>query len=185
MRKTIYINFYDEVTIHKVKALMAICSEIINKEKPDSIYFLFSSSGGSVEAGIVLYNFLKSLPVEIIMHNTGSIDSIATIVFLAGEERYAVKHSAFLIHGMTWNFAQQTTLTIPQLKETVSRATKEESKIINIYTERTSLKEEEIITLFNEGESKGLDFALKSGFISEVKESEVPKDAPLISLNLQ
>ncbi len=56
---------------------MAVASEIINKQKPDVIYCLFSSHGGQVEAGITLYNFLRSLPVELVMHNTGSTDHIA------------------------------------------------------------------------------------------------------------
>jgi len=68
--------------------------------KPDVLYFLFSSNGGSVNAGIALYNFLRALPVEIIMHNTGSIDSIATVIFLAADKRYAALHSTFLFHGV-------------------------------------------------------------------------------------
>jgi len=185
MGKTFYINFYDAIEIPKVNALMAICTDIVHRENPDTLYFLFSSSGGSVDAGMVLYNFLKSLPVEVVMHNTGSIDSIATVVFLAGNKRYAARHSAFLVHGIQWNFHQPTSLTIPQLREHVSRAKNDESKIISIYSEHTSLEKEEIISLFNEGESKGLEFAMDTGFISEIKDSAIPKGAPFFSVNLQ
>jgi ATP-dependent protease ClpP protease subunit len=31
------------------------------------------------------------------MHNTGSIDSAATVIFLAASERYAAKHSTFFV----------------------------------------------------------------------------------------
>src|SRR5215467_10757045 len=69
--ETIYVNYFDSIDESKTKALMAICSDIVAKQKPHTLYFLFSSMGGSVNAGITLYNFLRSLPVEIIMHNNG------------------------------------------------------------------------------------------------------------------
>src|SRR5881396_644821 len=87
--KTIYINYFDGINEAKVKVLMAVCSELIGKQHPDQLYFLFSSNGGSINAGITFYNFLRALPTEIVMHNIGSIDSIATVIFLAGEKRFA------------------------------------------------------------------------------------------------
>jgi len=71
--ETIYVNYFDTIDEARTKALMAICSDIVAKQKPKTIYFLFSSVGGSVNAGITLYNFLRALPVEVVMHNTGSI----------------------------------------------------------------------------------------------------------------
>lgn len=66
---TIYVNYFDSIDEAKTKALMAICSDIVAKQKPRTIYFLFSSNGGAVNAGITFYNFLRALPVEIVMHN--------------------------------------------------------------------------------------------------------------------
>jgi len=109
-QKVIYVNYCDEISMVKVKAIMGALSEIINREKPDTIYCLFSSSGGHVESGIALYNFLRALPVGIIMHNTGSIDSIANIVFLAADTRYSSVHSSFLFHGINWNFGANISL---------------------------------------------------------------------------
>src|SRR5271167_405496 len=102
--ETIYVNYFDSIDDAKTKALMAICSDIVAKQKPRTIYFLFSSMGGSVNAGITLYNFLRALPVEIVMHNNGSMDSIANVIFLAASKRYAARHSSFLFHGINWNF---------------------------------------------------------------------------------
>ena len=95
--KIIYINFYDGINEAKVKTLMSLLSDVVARQKPETLYFLFSSPGGAVGAGIVLYNFLKALPVEIVMHNTGSVDSIGTVIFLAGAKRYAAVHSSFFI----------------------------------------------------------------------------------------
>jgi len=163
---------------------MAICSDIVAKQKPTTLYFLFSCAGGSVNAGITLYNFLRALPVEIVMHNTGSIDSIATVIFLAASKRYAAKHSTFLFHGVNWQFPKDTSLTFSQLQENLSRFKQEEAKIAGIIAERCKLTEAEIRELFFQGESKNLEFAIEKGIIDEVRDAAVPKDAPLITVNL-
>lgn len=181
---TIYVNYFDSINAAKVKALMAICSDIVAKQKPDTIYFLFSSVGGEVNAGIALYNFLRALPVEIVMHNNGSIDSIANVIFLASSRRYAARHSSFLFHGINWNFAAGASLTFFQLKESLSSFEREETKIASIVAERTRMTEVEIRELFRQGESKDLQFAIDKGIISEVRDPAIPKDAPLITVNL-
>lgn len=181
---TIYVNYFDSINDAKTKALMAICSDIVANQKPRSLYFLFSSVGGQVNSGITLYNFLRALPVEIIMHNNGSIDSIANVVFLAASKRYAAKHSSFLFHGITWNFAAGASLSFSQLKENLSSFEREESKITSILAERTKMSEDEIKELFRQGESKDLKFAIDKGVISEIREPSIPKDAPLVTVNL-
>ncbi len=52
----------------------------------------------------MLYHFLHSLPVPVITHNIGSVESIGIVVFLAGERRFACPHSRFLIHPLHWTF---------------------------------------------------------------------------------
>ncbi|OGU44573.1 MAG: hypothetical protein A2000_05485 [Ignavibacteria bacterium GWB2_36_8] len=182
--KTIYINFYDSITPDHVKHIMASLSEIISKEKPDKIYFLFSSCGGSVEAGVVLYNFIRSLPVEIIMHNTGSIDSIANIVFLSANTRFTSDHSSFLFHCIIQPVNANTNLTKSQLQELISGINISENKIASIIAERTKLPLEEIRELFLQGEAKNPTFALQKGIVHEIKNPSIPKGTELLSFNL-
>jgi ATP-dependent Clp protease, protease subunit len=182
--KTIYINYFDIITDAKIKVLMAVCSELLAKQKPDVLYFLFSSNGGNVNAGITFYNFLKALPVEIVMHNTGSIDSIATVIFMAGTKRYASKHSTFLFHGIASQFEGKISLDRSKYQELLSGIVQEENKIAGIIAGTTKLSEEEIRKLFLQGESKDLTFAMDKGVIQEVKDATIPKDAVIISLNI-
>ena len=79
-----FITFADSINDDKVKSLIAIVSDILFQNHPSQIYFLFSSGGGVVNAGITLYNFLRAIPAEVIFHNIGTVDSIATCIFLAG-----------------------------------------------------------------------------------------------------
>jgi ATP-dependent Clp protease protease subunit len=181
----VYINFFDGINEAKVKVLMAVCAEVISRQKPKQLYFLFSSNGGSVNAGITLYNYLRALPAEIVMHNIGSIDSIATVIFLAGDKRLAAAHSTFLFHGIQTNFAEKTSLNMSKYKELMSRLVQDERKISGIVAERSKLTEAELRNLFLQGESKDLAFALEKGIIQEVANPSIPPNATIISLNLQ
>lgn len=184
MAKTFYVNYCDSINEPKVKAVMDTLAGIIRAENPDIIYFLFSSSGGLIEPGVALYNFLRSLPVELVMHNTGSIDSIANVIFLAGETRYAAVNSSFLFHGGTWTFPANTTLLRSQLAEVLSNLDSCETKISGIITERTKLTAPDMRALFSQGESKDAKFALDKGIISEIINPSIPKGAPIFSFNL-
>lgn len=163
---------------------MGICSDLIGKEKPSTLYFLFASQGGSVDAGVTLYNFLKSLPVKIIMHNVGSIDSIANVIFVAGKERYASPHSTFLFHGVNIDVPIGASFGLAQLNEITDRIKKNHATIAGIICDNTKLDIKEIEALFLEGETKNVDFALKKGLINEVKPAEVPQNAPFVSINV-
>lgn len=179
-----YINFFDIINDVKVRGLMAICNDIIAKVKPKELYFLISSNGGSVDAGITLYNFLRSLPVEISMHNMGSIDSIATVIFLAGNKRYASPHSAFLFHGVQFNLEAKISINNQQLNELLSRLKTDQQKISGVLTERTKLTAEEVKDLFIQGESKDPTFAISKGIIDSIISANIPPDSPCITVNI-
>lgn len=82
-----YLNFCSEINERSVNALMGACAEISAKKLANSIYLMFSSTGGSVEHGITLYNYLRALPCGLVIHNIGSIQSVATVIFHAADER--------------------------------------------------------------------------------------------------
>lgn len=181
--ETIYINFYDEINPGKVKVFMAVCADVIDKFRPSALYICLSSPGGHVAAGITLHNFLKSLPVKIIMHNTGSVDSIATMIFLAGRERYATPSSTFLFHGVQTHTSQPVSLSIYQLREILSGLEQDHNKIVHIITNNTQLSEDEVRELFKQGESKSPAFAESKGIVHAVRDLSIPANAKLISLN--
>jgi ATP-dependent Clp protease, protease subunit len=183
-RSPLYVNYFDEINDAKVKVVMALLADVMAKQRPDQLYCLFSSPGGGVEAGIALYNFLRALPVEIVMHNTGNIDSIANVVFLSASTRLAAVHSSFMFHGVNWNFAANTGMNRGQLAETVSGLDASEAKIRGIIADRTTLTAEEIKSLFAQGETKSSEWALGKGIISAVKDPVIPKGAPFVSLNV-
>ncbi len=181
--KTIYVNYFDDITDGKAKMFMKVLADILVQQKPECIYLCFSSNGGSVNAGITLYNFLRALPVRIVMHNIGSIDSVATIIFLAGDERYAAPHTTFSFHGVAAGFGKDTRLKYADLRERVSQVEQDEIKLAGIMVENTKMENDEIKELFLKGESKPLVFAVGKGIINEVRKFVIPANKYLMSIN--
>jgi len=183
--KTFYINFFDHIDPKNASHLMAVCTEILEKHLPDELYFLFASTGGHVNSGIVLYNFLRSLPVRVTMHNMGVIDSIANIVFAAGATRFAAPHSRFLFHGVVMNISQAVEVTYPKLSELKNTLESDQTKMVEILKERTNLLEKEILHFFNEGSAKNAEFARVKGIVHDVLLPEIPEGAPLFTFQNQ
>ena len=96
--KTVYVSFSAEIVPHTTESLIALLANQVN-QGVQVVHLLLSTPGGSVMHGMNLYNILRGLPLELITHNVGNVDSIGNAVFLAGEKRYAAQHSTFMFHG--------------------------------------------------------------------------------------
>jgi len=160
-KDTFFITFTDSINDDKVKNFINVITNVINQHHPSQIYILFSSGGGGVNAGITLYNFLRAIPTEIVFHNIGIVGSVAICVFLAGAKRYSSNNAHFLFHGIAWTFSQGASHTRKQLNEFSSSLQQNEKDLADIIIGRTSIDLVEVISLFDQGESKGLDFTLK------------------------
>lgn len=183
--KRVYLSYYDGIDLPKVNAVVMAINNILQQADVEEFYFLLSSNGGHVDAGITLYNHLRSIPQKIIMHNMGSIDSIATVVFMAGDERYAQPNSTFLFHGVELTTGGPLSLSRSKIIELVSSIDADQQKIIGILTERTTVTRKELTKLFSEGSKKDLTFAKEKGIINNIITLSVEKDVPLISFNFQ
>lgn len=174
MNKTIYINFFDGIDPTKVNKFIQFTTDVIRQHDPQELYFFIASNGGDVDSGFVLYNFLISLQskITITMHNTGTIDSIANVIFAAGQKRYAAPNASFLFHGVSMNMQGGVSRTI--LKESLSRLEGMENRIAHTVSKHSKLTEVELTALFQQGEGKDVNFALVKEIIQEIKVPSVP-----------
>jgi ATP-dependent protease ClpP protease subunit len=134
----------------------------------DTLYLLLNTPGGSVNLGIVIYNFLVGLPVKVITHNIGQVDSIGNVIFVAGEERYAVPSSTFLFHGIVTGGIGG--LSVPQMREQLSQLEQDEKRMSAIITDHSNLGPRQLTKFYREGRSIDTKEALKRGVIHDIKE---------------
>jgi ATP-dependent protease ClpP protease subunit len=150
------------------------------------VYLAFSTPGGDVMQGMTLYNLLRGMPFKVITHNVGNVDSIGNAIFLAGEERYACKHSTFMFHGVGFNMANQTVrLEEKNIREMLDNIVSNHSRIGTILEERTQLEKAVIPELFREAQTKDAAFAVGCGIIHEVRDINIPTGSTVISLVFQ
>ncbi len=183
MDKTIYINFFDGIDPIKVNKFIQFTTDVIKQNDPTELYFFIASNGGDVDSGFVLYNFLISLQskITITMHNTGTIDSIANVIFAAGQKRYAAPNASFLFHGVSMNLQGGVSRAI--LKESLSRLEGMENRIAHTVSKHSKLTEAELTNLFHHGEGKDVHFALDKEIIQEIKVPTVPHGSIHLTMN--
>jgi ATP-dependent protease ClpP protease subunit len=164
---------------------MAACAQVIAADHPDCLYFLFSSPGGDVNAGVAIYNYLRALPItKLVMHNTGTIDSVANVIFHAANERLAAPHSTFHFHGVALTLpGTNPTLSHSQIQELQSQISALETKIASILASRCQITIQELKDFFLHGKSVDTVFALDKGVIQSVSQPVIPPNTKFYSLN--
>jgi ATP-dependent Clp protease protease subunit len=97
------VVFSGPIYHNSTKVLRNVCCAAVNGGVTD-LTILFSSDGGSIDDGFALYSFLRSLPLNLTVHNVGLVGSIANAVFLAGKVRLASPSSIFFFHDLQWRY---------------------------------------------------------------------------------
>ena len=182
MKNTQYIIFHGDISENRAMKLIALCFEAVAKSY-NEIYIAISSLGGSAHSGIALFNYLKSLPITLTMHNLGTVDSASVIIFLAGQSRFACKDSRFLIHEPQLSFLPQRSFTTYQLYELAESLKNDRETMSNIICKQTSITTESLAKWFVKGETVSPDQALKLGIISEIRSLEIPADSSIITVD--
>ena len=182
---TYYVSFSAEINAHTTESLLSVMANLIN-QKAKCVHLLMSTPGGNVMNGMNIYNFLIGMPLELITHNVGNVDSIGNAIFLAGKTRYACAHSTFMFHGVGFDVKNQAIrLEEKNLKEHLASILSDHRRIGNIIAERTNLTQKTIEGLFTEAQTKDAAFAVSSGIVHEIKDVQIPPGGPVISLVFQ
>ena len=132
--------------------------------------------------GMTLYNVLKGLPVELITHNVGNVDSIGNVIFLAGAKRYACKDSTFMFHGVGFDGIPNMRLEEKFLKERLDSIRSDQNRIAEVIAERSAITRDEVAKWFLEGQTKDATFATSHGIVHEIRDVQIATGHPVVSL---
>ena len=181
MANPVYVVFHAPIDGNTSQQLISTCTQLVNAGH-DEIFILISTPGGNVMSGITIYNTLRALPCKITTHNVGNIDSIGNAIFLAGEDRFACKHSTFMFHGV--GIQMNANIEEKAARELVDSILANQKRIGDIIQERTQIPAGEVGELFREARTKDADAALAAGIVMEIAEVAIPKGVPIVSLVL-
>jgi len=182
MEKTKYIVFTADVQTAQSAKLRQVITDCIN-QKYEKLYFLISSSGGSVQEGLSLAAYINALSMSTIMHNIGQVDSVATAIFASGKERISSKNASFMFHGVSMTL-EKGNLIESQLKEIydgVKRLKEDIAKNVSSYTDINILEINKL--MIDGGVTLTAQEAKDQGFISSIVEPVIPNGADIINIS--
>lgn len=111
----------------------------------DEINVYINSYGGEVAEGLAIYNALKRHKAKVTTVCDGFACSIASVIFMAGEERVMNESSLLMIHN-AWTYAMGNPDELRKQAEdldTINQAS------INAYLSRVSISEDEVKELMD------------------------------------
>ena len=180
----VYVNFSAEIIPHTTESLLATMANCVNGGVKE-VHLLISTPGGSVMNGVNLYNVLRGLPLHLVTHNVGNVDSIGNAVFLAGDHRIACPHSTFMFHGVSFDTGPGVHCEEKFLRERLESVLADQARIGAIIEERTSLSPEQVQPLFTEAQTKDATYAASTGIVHEIRDVDIPEGATVVSLVFQ
>lgn len=180
-RPPAFISFSAEVVPQTMEVLVNAVTNFVNQGF-QQIHLLLSTPGGSVMHGITIYNILKGLPIKLITHNVGNVDSIGTVIYLAGEERYACPQTTFMLHGVALTTNAPTQFFEKNLKEKLASVQADQERIKAIYCDRAGINPE-VAEQFFLGESTiNATEAVNRGIANAIRNVEIPAGSPVLQL---
>ncbi|WP_339678344.1 ClpP-like prohead protease/major capsid protein fusion protein [uncultured Zhongshania sp.] len=105
-----------------------------------------NSPGGSVFEGTAIYNLLKEHPATIEAWIDGLAASMATVIALAAETVHIAENAYFMIHNPSGG-AYGDERAMEKAKSQLNKVTK---TMINLYSTRSGLSEDEVATMMND-----------------------------------
>ena len=154
--------------VNSVKKLMDIVQQKL-AENVRRFIILISSPGGNVFAGVSAYNFLKGIPAEIITHNFGSADSIATILYCCGIKRYCVPNARFLLHGIGADINAGIRINEKWLDEQIKSLRADRENISRIISNNTNKSLEDVENDIFNGTVLNAQQAIEYGLAHEIR----------------
>lgn len=145
-----------------------------NKEA-DTFEIEIRSNGGSVSQGFDIYDQLVNSGKRIITKGY-RVNSIATVIFMAGHDRLLSKNAEFIVHN-PWIDASNLSgqmLTASALQEISDDVKATEDKLFDFYADKLNLRDSgkvELRNLMDEDNDMGAAAAIEMGFATGFLES--------------
>jgi len=95
--KAYYVFFEQNIDIASMRTLRQQLANLVEAGVSE-ITLVIASGGGQIEPALIAYSFIQALPAKINTHAEGFVQSAATLLYLAGEERSADRNAQFVFH---------------------------------------------------------------------------------------
>ena len=167
----IFGDIVDDAYYADEVSALSFISELEQLGDVDSIDVYINSYGGSVSQGFVIYNHLKNHPAKVTTICSGFACSIASIIFMAGDERVMNEASLLMIHN-AWTLAEGNAAALRKQADDLEKITQAS---VEAYKAHSSLEEKEIKALMDAETWITPDEAISYGFATSSEKTEKAK----------
>ncbi len=178
-----YVQFSGKISELSAQALFEAIRDL-QERGANMVHLLINSIGGNCHEGISLYKKLTHLGVDLITYNTGSVDSAAVPIFLAGRQRFSTDEGQFLVHApyITSDGRERLQHMVNAEEKIRFMLQKHAATIANILTSRTRITADQAQEYLTSETDIGSQEALRLGIITAIQNINIPAHAKVISL---
>lgn len=172
-KQTATINIYGDITSWAWEELGEMSAVNLSKQLEalgdvDKIDVYINSYGGEVAEGLAIYNALKRHKAKVTTYCDGFACSIASVIFMAGDERVMNESSLLMIHN-AWTYAMGNSEELRKQADDLEKITQAS---VEAYKSHSSLSEKEIKKLMDNETWILPTEALEYGFATTIDKPE-------------
>jgi ATP-dependent Clp protease protease subunit len=173
VNETATINIYGDITSWAWEELGEMSAVNLSKQLEalgdvNEIHVFINSYGGEVAEGLAIYNALKRHKAKVTTYCDGFACSIASVIFMAGDERVMSESSLLMIHN-AWTWAQGNAEELRKQADDLEKITQAS---VEAYKAHSSLTEKEIKNLMDHETWILPEEALSYGFATSIDRTE-------------
>lgn len=176
-----YVHFSREIDPQSTHELITVLMHLANGSDLDVMLYL-NSNGGNVVAGIHCHNMIRALPINLTTHNVGNVDSIANVIFLAGNHRVSSPASTFMFHSVGFDQTGPVRLEERNLRQWLDSVVADNKRMGGIIAGRTNLSARRAGILFREQRVRDALWALQHGFVHQIADPQIPAGTNVLQL---
>ena len=166
------INIYGDITSWAWEELGEVSAYNLSRQLEELqdvsvIHVHISSYGGEVKEGLAIYNALRAHKAKVITYCDSFACSIASVIFMAGDERIMNAASLLMVHN-AWTFAEGNAAELRKQADDLEVIT---SASVEAYKARATISEKEIRKLMDNETwitpAKAVEYGFATGVVEE------------------
>ncbi|MEX2166834.1 MAG: ATP-dependent Clp protease proteolytic subunit [Methyloceanibacter sp.] len=168
-----FIGFNAGFDRKSAEQLILVCGQAVQNEY-DEINLCLGSLGGTLDDVYYVINILEAFPVKLITHNVSTVQSAANLVFLCGDERYAVPGSTFFFHQTHFPSFPDQQINQAFMVERLKAIEDHDTRCAAFYLDKTGQPAKKVREWCNAEILMTTDDAMANGLIHGVKQLDMP-----------
>lgn len=170
---TAELTIYGDITsfpwLDSDVSALNLSAQLAEMQGVTNINVYINSYGGEVGEGLAIYNALKRHPAQVTTFCDGFACSIASVIFMAGDERIMGNPSRLMIHD-AWTSVMGA--NADELRKQADDLDNITSASVKAYMARVNITEEELRAMMKSEKWLTEEEALEMGFATRIEEVE-------------